>query len=188
MEILLDKGTGLDRTANKDKVAWRSSATNPGAALVESTTSDGSATATLAEQRLQTAGIGALSDSAATNSTSNSSMIALLKGVFGKWLPKTWINSSGAVNSLVVSAAPAVLHSITITTSLSQYLHIHNAITQPGNGATPLQSIWVNAGSLKYVFGEGGKSFSSGIVVCNSSTMTTTTIGAADSMFAVEYK
>jgi len=34
-EILLDKGTGLSRTANQDKVALRSSSTTPGAALVE---------------------------------------------------------------------------------------------------------------------------------------------------------
>lgn len=33
--ILLNKGAGVDRTANKDKVEWRSSTEHPGAGLME---------------------------------------------------------------------------------------------------------------------------------------------------------
>lgn len=94
--------------------------------------------------------------------------------------------SAGKVASLVVSDSPAILYSITVYNSNvgSQYIQIHNAATLPADGVTPeFPPTKLATGETKtIVFGISGRRFKNGIVVCNSSTDSTKTIGAADIM------
>jgi hypothetical protein len=65
-----------------------------------------------------------------------------------------------------------------------QYIQLHNAAALPANGAVPDYVFKVGAGNNGFAeFITTGLDFDTGIVVCNSSTAATKTIGAADCWF-----
>lgn len=75
------------------------------------------------------------------------------------------------------------------TLSSDQYIQIFDATAVPANGTVPAIVIYAVAGST---FGYTapslfGRSFSSGIVICNSTTAATKTLGAADCLFDIQY-
>lgn len=70
-----------------------------------------------------------------------------------------------------------------------QYVQIHDSATLPANGAVPANVIFVPASSpFAMDWGDvKGRAYAAGITLCNSSTLGTKTIGAADCWFDVQY-
>ena len=85
--------------------------------------------------------------------------------------------------SLIVKAGAGRLFRVngTNTKVSAQFVQIHDSATLPAEGAVPKVVISV-AASTPYTidFGIYGRLFSAGIVICNSSTAATKTIGSAD--------
>lgn len=92
--------------------------------------------------------------------------------------------------SRIVKASAGTLWSLTVfnNSASAQYYQLFDSATLPANGAVPIEPMKVSAGSSgSWVFGEIGRAFASGIVVSNSSTAATKTIGAADSLFDAQF-
>lgn len=70
-----------------------------------------------------------------------------------------------------------------------QYIQVFDSTSIPANGTVPKITIYAAAGMpFGYTAPVGsGRSFSTGIVVCNSSTGNTKTLGSADCLFDVQY-
>jgi hypothetical protein len=99
-------------------------------------------------------------------------------------------NPGALAASLIVSVKPARLLrvSFTNTNAAARWLQLFNAIAVPADTAVPLLSIPVAIGAFVNIdLGVYGRFFSTGIVLCNSSTAATKTIGAADSFFDASY-
>lgn len=96
------------------------------------------------------------------------------------------------VKSLVVSATPASLCGLSGYNSNAsiQYIQIHDAASLPSNGAYPVVSFPAGATSkFALDYGANPRQFTTGIVVCISSTQNTLTLGAtADTSFDVQFK
>jgi len=70
----------------------------------------------------------------------------------------------------------------------AQFIQIHDARSLPADTAVPVVTITVpTASNFSIDFGTYGRQFQNGIVVCNSSTGPTKTIGAADCWFDVQF-
>jgi len=91
--------------------------------------------------------------------------------------------------SLVASDAPATLYKLTGYNSkgTAQFIQLHDAASLPADGAVPKIVFTVaTAANFEMNFGTLGRLFQTGIVVCNSSTGPTKTIGTADCWFYVQ--
>jgi len=92
--------------------------------------------------------------------------------------------------SLVIKSAPGYLHGLTIYNSKTstQFIQLHDAAALPAEGAVPSVLLPVAATSgIGLDYGEDGRYFSSGIVICNSSTGPTKTIGSDDIWVDAQY-
>jgi hypothetical protein len=101
-----------------------------------------------------------------------------------------YYDSSALESSAVISDAPGHLFSITgyNDNAGAQFVQIHDAAALPADGAVPAIVLTVAAKeNFWYELKEIGRFFSNGIVVCNSSTAATKTIGAADCWFNAQY-
>lgn len=74
------------------------------------------------------------------------------------------------------------------TKAANQFLNVFAASALPADGAVPLFS-WVLAANsgITFSWAPNGRRFHAGLVLCNSSTDATKTIGAADCFFDVQY-
>lgn len=101
-------------------------------------------------------------------------------------------NSSTAYEaSRVIKASSGILFGISgyNSAATAQFIQLHDAAALPADGAVPVEVITVPAASnFSIDFGVHGKAFGLGIVVCNSSTGPTKTIGAANCFFAPRFK
>lgn len=92
--------------------------------------------------------------------------------------------------SLVVSAKPARLVRVTGFNSKGsgQFIQLHDAASLPADTAVPKFVMTVATVSNFVIdFSVNPRDFVNGIVVCNSSTGPTKTIGSADCWFDVQY-
>ncbi len=94
------------------------------------------------------------------------------------------------LNNLVVPGN-VVVYGFTVynTKSSAQYLNVFDANLLPAEASVPLWS-WPVAANNGVAFGYGpnGRRFKTGLVLCNSSTDATKTIGSADCFFDVQYE
>jgi len=115
--------------------------------------------------------------------------------VIGDSIAVTYAAPSNATSSAdeasrVVKASAGTLWGLTGHSSRtsSQYIQLHNAAALPSDTAVPVIVFIVPASSnFSLDFGVYGRAFATGIVICNSSTRATKTIGSADCWFDVQY-
>lgn len=70
----------------------------------------------------------------------------------------------------------------------SQFILVFDALAVPAAGAIPVIVLTVpTVANFSYDGGFRGRAFHSGIVICNSSTAATLTIGSADCWFDAQY-
>jgi hypothetical protein len=92
--------------------------------------------------------------------------------------------------SLVVKVGAARLLRVTgVSTNVgAQFIQLHDAASLPANAVVPKVVVSVAAGApFSIDFGIYGRLFTTGIVICNSSTAATKTIGSADCLFDVQF-
>lgn len=93
--------------------------------------------------------------------------------------------------SLIVKASAGTLYSITGYNSgnVTQFIQIHDSATLPADGSIPKVIFIVPPlSNFSFDLTPFGRSFASGIVVCNSSTGPTKTIGSANCWIDAQYK
>lgn len=92
--------------------------------------------------------------------------------------------------SHVVKATAGTLWGLSVfnNSASDQYYQLFDSATLPADGVVPIEPMKVIAGGTgSWSFSDIGRAFASGIVVCNSSTGVTKTIGSADSLFDAQY-
>lgn len=92
--------------------------------------------------------------------------------------------------SRVVKASAGVCYGLTGYNSKgsAQFIQLHDAAALPADTAVPAVILTVaTVGNFSIDFGVYGRSFTKGIVICNSSTGPTKTIGGNDCWFDVQY-
>ena len=98
-------------------------------------------------------------------------------------------STSRLANSIVVPGRIVVYGFTAYNSKASaQFINVFDANTVPGDGAVPLFS-WALAGQTGVGFGwqPNGRQFQTGLVLCNSSTDSTKTIGSVDCLFDVQF-
>jgi hypothetical protein len=94
------------------------------------------------------------------------------------------------VASKVVKASPGTLYGFSGYNSRTsaQFIQLHDAASLPADAAVPVLTFTVPASSNFSVdFGTTGRPFTVGIVICNSSTGPTKTVGTTDCWFDAQY-
>jgi hypothetical protein len=115
---------------------------------------------------------------------------ALMEGAL---IPGGWPLSSHSnvyENSRVVKAGSGRLFGLVAYSSnaAAQFVQVFDAPALPDDGAVPVLVIPVAATAVvSLYYGSVGRWFQRGIVVCNSSTAPTKTIGSADTFFDVQF-
>jgi|SRR5882724_1206446 len=103
-----------------------------------------------------------------------------------------WPLSAGSVQfskSQVVKSGSGKLYGFQgYNSGAAQFILVFDDNALPGNGAVPCFPIAVAATSnFSVFFGDTGRAFNLGIILANSSTADTLTIGAADCFFDAQY-
>lgn len=92
--------------------------------------------------------------------------------------------------SRIIKSQPGTLYGMTVTNSnaAAQYIQLFDTGGLPANGVVPIMGVPVAGDSVLFLeFGIWGRKFQTGIVVCNSTTQETKTIGSADCLFDAQY-
>ena len=91
--------------------------------------------------------------------------------------------------SMVVKTGPGILYGLTVTNTKAsaQFVQVFDASALPADGAVPLFSKSVAAADATGFNWLPGRTFLVGIVICNSSTSGSKTIGSADCLFDVQF-
>lgn len=98
--------------------------------------------------------------------------------------------SSDYEASRIVKASSGVLYGLSgYNSGAAGFLQLFDSATLPANGTAPMLLIAIPAaGNFAIDFGLWGLTFRAGLVVCNSSTGPTKTIGAAELYLNARYK
>ncbi len=96
----------------------------------------------------------------------------------------------GKLASSVVLFGNLIVYGFTVyNTGSAQYLNIFDTGTLPAENAVPIFSWAIPANQgVAFAYPTNGARFKTGLVICNSSTDTKKTIGAADCFFDVQYQ
>lgn len=98
--------------------------------------------------------------------------------------------NTGVKATSVVVPGRIVVYGFTVynTKASSQFINVFDANALPADAAVPLFS-WALAANTGVGFGfqPNGRQFQTGLVLCNSSTDATKTIGSADCFFDVQF-
>jgi hypothetical protein len=92
--------------------------------------------------------------------------------------------------SRVIKITPGTVYKISVYNSLgsAQWIQLHNATSLPADTAVPVVTATIaTIANLFLDWADIGRYFSTGIVICNSTTGPTKTIGAANCWFDVQY-
>lgn len=103
---------------------------------------------------------------------------------------KTNNTTSAYASSLLIKGSAGTLFMVNGFNSATadQFIQIHDATDVPANGSAPKLTFFAPAESNFYFdFGIYGRAFTTGIVICNSSTGATKTIGSANCWFDAQY-
>lgn len=114
--------------------------------------------------------------------------IALGVGSTGTGGTKSPAQGAQALATNQAVAGAKKLYSVTGYNSKAsnQYILLFDAATLPANGTVPLLALQANSkNAFAWDFGPEGMSMSTGVVVANSSTDTTLTVGSADCFFVI---
>jgi hypothetical protein len=98
--------------------------------------------------------------------------------------------SDAAEASKVVKNSAGTLRGFTVfnDSASAQFVQVHDAAAVPAEGAVPMIIIPVpSKKTVAFDAGIFGLPMTSGIVLCNSSTGATKTLGAANCIFTVKY-
>jgi len=98
--------------------------------------------------------------------------------------------NQGALRSSIVVPGRIVVYGFTVynTKASAQYFNVFDASTLPADTAVPLFSFPLAANNgVGFGWQPNGRQFQTGLVLCNSSTDATKTIGAADCFFDVQF-
>lgn len=92
-------------------------------------------------------------------------------------------------SSRVVKTGPGILYGFTVTNTKAsaQFVQIFDAATLPADGAVPLIAVAAPAADARGVSWLPGRTFLTGLVICNSTTQGSKTLGAADCLFDVQF-
>lgn len=100
-------------------------------------------------------------------------------------------NSSNVYeNARQIKSGPGVLFGLSVYNSnaATQFIQLHDAATIPADGAVPVFFFPVaTASAFLASWSPPGRWFRTGIVVCNSSTGPTKTVGSADCFFDAQF-
>ena len=91
--------------------------------------------------------------------------------------------------SAVVKTGPGILYGFTITNTSgsAQFVQVFDGTEVPADGAVPILAKSVPAGDAVGFNWLPGRTFLGGIILCNSSTQATKTIGSADCLFDAQF-
>jgi len=93
--------------------------------------------------------------------------------------------------SRIVKDSPGTIYGFSGYSGLAaaQWIQLHDSATLPADTAVPKYSFKVGPSSnFSFDLDPEGDHFENGIVICNSTSHATKTIGAADTMFNILYK
>jgi hypothetical protein len=98
-------------------------------------------------------------------------------------------HSNAYAASISVLSGPGLLYGFAVYNSnaATQFIQLHDSATLPPDGKEPVMFWPVATASTLSIGYLPGRSFQRGVVLCNSSTGPTKTIGAADCFFDAQY-
>lgn len=98
-------------------------------------------------------------------------------------------HSIAYATSLIVKSGPGILFGFTVYSSrtTAQFIQVFDSSTLPADGAIPELVIAIPASSDRELNWIPGRTFRVGIVLVNSSTGATKTIGSADCFFDAQF-
>ena len=104
--------------------------------------------------------------------------------------PSLYSSAAAETSGVPKASAGTLLGFAGVSLSASdQYIQIHDLAAVPGDGAIPIFCVKANAADNFFLdLSKWGITMSNGIVIANSSTAATLTIGPADCLFYVLYK
>ena len=128
------------------------------------------------------------------SSTSEDQFLAAQESPGGIWYPPPYrlptnATSPALASSIVAATGTCRLYGFvaTSTNAAAQFIQVFDRVKIPSNGAIPLFTVNVAAAnSVSAYYGSSGRWMDQGIIICNSTTQGTLTLGAADTIFDVQ--